>query len=77
MFENSIPDNAVVLGYSNFEFVFLHDLLMMIEDSLNVLRSDDELYSIFLALRNRVSVLCDFPESSRNFSYEVVCLDVD
>lgn len=41
VFENGLPNNSVIIGYRNFEFVFLDSLLMMMDDSLSVLRSDE------------------------------------
>lgn len=77
VFENGLPNNSVIIGYRNFEFVFLDSLLMMMDDSLSVLRSDEELHNAFVALRERVNSLCDFPEPTRNLACECVVLDVD
>ncbi len=77
MSDNCLPLNSDVLGYGDYDLVFLWNLLFMLGDSLNVLRSDEQISFYFESLKNRVIELCDFPCGSRNSDMRVVFLDVD
>lgn len=77
MFENALPSNSEILGYRDFEYVFLWNLLFMLGDSINLLHMDDKLSFHYEGLKNRAIELCDFPCGSRNSDMKVVCLDVD
>lgn len=77
MYENALPKKSVILGYRDYEYVFLWNLLFMLGDSINLLHSDDKLSFYYEGLLNRAVELCDFPSGSRNSDMKVVCLDVD
>lgn len=77
MFNNALPSNSVILGYRDYEYVFLWNLLFILGDSLYVIHSDEKLSFHFEALKNRAVELCDFPCCSRNSDLFVACLDVD